>query len=320
MIIKRGCLFITIVLLLLFPWQTFGASSHKNIAKKKPSTKISKVASKKKPSTKIVKAASGKKPSTKISKAASKKSTPTQIKKANKKSKKSLAAKKRKSQRVAQERPAAPKNAPPLIKITPLENGKFLLEPMESSSNSLDNGTESLSFLKNSVFEEEPKEEDLKDKEINNNPLVNFPNLLIEISKQLLGKSYRLGGNGQGEGGIDCSGFVKKIYQSLTLSLPHSSREQAKLGALVTTEWDLNKLRIGDLLFFKRKRGAQIGHTGMYIGEGKMIHSASKKGVIISNLKASNYYNKNFVMAKRLFILDDPQGDESKEIKEEKEP
>lgn len=301
MIIKRGCLFITIVLLLLFPWQTFGASSQKNIAKKKPPTKISKVASKKKPPAKI-------------SKAASKKSTPTQLKKANKKSKKSLTAKKRKSQRVAQERPAAPKNAPPLIKITPLENGKFLLEPMESSSNSLDNGTESLSLLKNSVFEEDLKE-------ANNNPLVNFPNLLIEISKQLLGKSYRLGGNGQGEGGIDCSGFVKKIYQSLTLSLPHSSREQAKLGSLVTTEWDLNKLRIGDLLFFKRNRGAQIGHTGMYIGEGKMIHSASKKGVIISNLKASNYYNKNFVMAKRLFILDDPKGgDESKEIKEEKEP
>lgn len=305
MIIKRGCLFITIVLLLLFPWQTFGASSHKNIAKKKPPAKISKVASKKKPPAKI-------------SKSASKKSSPTQLKKANKKSKKSLTAKKRKSQRVAQERPAAPKNAPPLIKITPLENGKFLLEPMENSSNSLDNGTESLSLLKNSVFEEEPKEEDLK--EANHNPLANFPKLLIEISKQLLGKSYRLGGNGQGEGGIDCSGFVKKIYQSLTLSLPHSSREQAKLGSLVTTEWDLNKLRIGDLLFFKRNRGAQIGHTGMYIGEGKMIHSASKKGVIISNLKASNYYNKNFVMAKRLFILDDPQGDESKEIKEEKEP
>jgi murein DD-endopeptidase len=291
-IIKRGCLFITIVLLLLFPWQTFGASVKKDVAKKKDPAKISK--------------------------AASKKSTQPQLKSANKKSKKSLRAKKKRSQQVAQERPVATKDAPPLIKITPLENGKFLLEPNDSSSNSLDKGTESLSLIKRPVFEEELKEEDLKEKNLN--PLVNFPNLLIEISKQLLGKSYRLGGNGQGEGGIDCSGFVKKIYQSLTLSLPHSSREQAKLGSLVTTEWDLSQLRIGDLLFFKRNRGAQIGHTGMYIGEGKMIHSASKKGVVISNLKASNYYNRNFVMAKRLFIIDDPQVDEFKEFKEIREP
>ncbi|MBA4393669.1 MAG: hypothetical protein C0407_08970 [Desulfobacca sp.] len=292
MIIKRGCLFITIVLLLLFPWQTFGASLKKDDAKKKNPTKISK--------------------------AASKKTTQPQLKSAHKKSKKSLRAKKKRSHQVAQDRPTATKDAPPLIKITPLENGKFLLEPMDSSSNSLDKGTESLSLIKKPVFEEELKEEESK--ENNSNSLANFPSLLIDISKQLLGKSYRLGGNGKGEGGIDCSGFVKKIYQSLTLSLPHSSREQAKLGSLVTTEWDLSQLRIGDLLFFKRNRGAHIGHTGMYIGDGKMIHSASKKGVVISNLKASNYYNRNFVMAKRLFILDDPQVDEFKKFKEFKEP
>ncbi len=157
----------------------------------------------------------------------------------------------------------------PLLKITPLENGKYLLEPKNSSFNNMDD-------------------------------------LLVKISKQLLGKSYRLGGNGLGNQGIDCSGFMKKIYQSLTLSLPHSSREQAKLGSLVTTECDLGRLKIGDLLFFKRNRRAQIGHTGMYIGDGKMIHSASKKGVVISNLKGSDYYNRNFVMAKRLFILEDP--------------
>jgi hypothetical protein len=170
------------------------------------------------------------------------------------------------------EKRTAVKGAHPLLKITPLENGKYLLEHMDSSFNNMDN-------------------------------------LLVKTSKQLLGKSYRLGGNGLGKQGIDCSGFMKKIYQSLTLSLPHSSREQAKLGSLVTTECDLGRLKIGDLLFFKRNRGAQIGHTGMYVGDGKMIHSVSKKGVVISNLNGSDYYNRKFVMAKRLFILEDPQGD-----------
>jgi cell wall-associated NlpC family hydrolase len=280
------------VLLLLFPWQTFGAPSKQDEAKKKNSSKI--------------KAATAKK------------SSSSQLKAANKKAKKSLQAKKKRSHQVAQKQAVPVKDAPPLIKVTPLENGKFLLEPMESSLNSLDKGNDSLSLLKSAVHEDERKEEELKEKITN--PLVYFPNLLVEISKQLLGKSYRLGGNGIGEGGIDCSGFVKKIYQSLTLSLPHSSREQAKLGSLVTTEWDLSQLRIGDLLFFKRNRGSQIGHTGMYIGDGKMIHSASKKGVVISNLQGSPYYNKNFVMAKRLFILGETAGEESKEAKESPAP
>ncbi|MBI5606642.1 MAG: C40 family peptidase [Deltaproteobacteria bacterium] len=294
MIIKRGVLFITIALLLLFPWHVFGesAKNHKPIVSKK-------VALKKTPSSKI----RGQKNSKKSLKAPKKRSKQKVLHKGSK--------------QVAHENPVVPKDTPPLIKITPLDDGKFLLEPMNSSLKNLDNGAESLSLIKKPVFEEELEEGDQRDKK--KNLLTNFPNLLVEISKQLLGKSYRLGGNGQGNQGIDCSGFMKKIYQSLTLSLPHSSREQAKLGSLVTTEWDLSRLRIGDLLFFKRNRGAQIGHTGMYIGDGKMIHSASRKGVVISNLKGSDYYNRNFVMAKRLFIIDNPDVDEFKEFKENKE-
>jgi murein DD-endopeptidase len=286
MIIKRGHLFITIALLLLFPWHVFGAPS-KNHTKKNPSAASKKV-SQKKHVSKI---------------------------KTHKGSKHSLKAIKKSTRQVAHENPAAAKDAPPLLKITPLENGKYLLEPMDSSSNTLDNGAESLSLIKKPVFAEgELEPGDLREKIMN--PLASFPHLLVQISEQLLGKSYRMGGNGKGSDGIDCSGFVKRIYQSLTLSLPHSSREQAKMGSLVTTEWDLSRLKIGDLLFFKRNRGAQIGHTGMYIGDGKMIHSASKKGVVVSNLMASNYYNRNFVMAKRLFILEDPQEDGFKEFKE----
>ena len=285
MIIKRGVLFITITLLLLFPWYVFGAEA-KKVSKKETSKKITKT---KKDSSKL---------------------------KAKKNSSKSARAKKRGSRQLASENPVKPKDAPPLLKITPLDNGKFLLEPMESSLLN-DKGTDALSLIKKPVFEEglnkneleeTPKEEGLK-----------FSNLLVKVSEQLLGTSYKFGGTGQG-GGIDCSGFVKKIYQALTLSLPHSSREQAKLGSLVTTEWDLNRLRIGDLLFFKRNRGGvNINHTGMYIGDGKMIHSASKKGVVISNLQSSNYYNRNFVMAKRLFIVNNPEKDEFKEFKETRE-
>ena len=44
------------------------------------------------------------------------------------------------------------KGAPPLLKITPLENGKYLLEPRDSSLNNMDKGAESLSLIQKPVF------------------------------------------------------------------------------------------------------------------------------------------------------------------------
>ena len=278
--IERWAAFITIVLLVIFPASSFSASAI-TTSKKKNTVSAKKETQKK--SSKIAP-----------------------------KGKKSLKTRKNQNKQIAQESPQAPKPGNPLFKVTPLDNKKFLIEPMESSLHQ-DIGLDQLSLIKKPVFEEEMKAaEDPQEKQ---DALVGFPELLVNFSKQLLGKNYRLGGSGQGNDGIDCSGFMKKIYQSVTLTLPHSSREQAKFGALVTTDWDLSRLRIGDLLFFKRNRGSHIGHTGMYIGEGKMIHSSSKKGVIITNLRQSDYYNRNFVMARRLFIIDDPQRDQFKSFK-----
>lgn len=277
---KRWAAYITIVLLVIFPASSFSASA-KTTPKKKNTV-------------------------------SSKKETQKKSSKIAPKGKKSLKTRKKQNNKIAQENPQTPKPGNPMFKVTPLDNGKFLIEPTDSSLHQ-DTGPDQLSLIKKPVFEEELKA--AEDPKEGQDVLAGFPQLLVNFSKQLLGKTYRLGGNGQGNDGIDCSGFMKKVYQSVTLTLPHSSREQAKFGALVTTDWDLNRLRIGDLLFFKRNRGAPIGHTGMYIGEGKMIHSASKKGVIITNLSSSNYYNRNFVMARRLFILDDPKVDGFKVFK-----
>jgi cell wall-associated NlpC family hydrolase len=278
--IKRWAVFISVVLLVVFPTSNYNVSA-KSISKKKNTV-------------------------------SAKKETPNKSSKTVKKGKNTLKSKKKIHKQIAHESPAAPKAGNPMFKVTPLDDGKFLIEPTESSLHQ-DLGLDQLSLIKKPVFEEEMMTAD--DPRERQDLLAGFPQLLVNFSKQLLGKNYRLGGNGQGNDGIDCSGFMKKVYQSVTLNLPHSSREQSKFGALVTTDWDLSRLRIGDLLFFKRNRGANIGHTGMYIGEGKMIHSSSKKGVIITNLKNSDYYNRNFVMARRLFIIDDPQMDQFKSFK-----
>jgi murein DD-endopeptidase len=278
--LKRWAAFVAIVLLVIFPASSFSASA-KSTTKKKNTV-------------------------------SSKKETPKKSSKIASKGKKSLQVRKKRNKQIAHDTPQEPKPGNPVFKVTPLDNGKFLIEPTESSLRQ-DIGPDQLSLIKKPVFEEEMKGGEVPQE--GQDLLAGFPHLLVNFSKQLLGKAYRFGGNGQGSDGIDCSGFMKKVYQSVTLTLPHSSREQAKFGALVTTDWDISRLRIGDLLFFKRNRGSNIGHTGMYIGEGRMIHSSSKKGVIITNLTSSNYYNRNFVMARRLFILDDTKGDEFKAFK-----
>lgn len=73
---------------------------------------------------------------------------------------------------------------------------------------------------------------------------------------------------------------------------------QTKQGQAI----ERDELQKGDLLFFltDKKRGIPITHVGIYIGNGKFIHAASKKqGIIISPLTHRSYA-KTFVSARRI--------------------
>jgi cell wall-associated NlpC family hydrolase len=100
----------------------------------------------------------------------------------------------------------------------------------------------------------------------------------------------------------DCFGFVQFICSKANIDLPRSSSEQAREGTMVTRSLDFAKLRPGGLLFFSRGR-RHVGHVGIYLGEGKMIHATTwRLGVTISDLLQSSYRD-SFVVAKRFFIL-----------------
>ena len=80
----------------------------------------------------------------------------------------------------------------------------------------------------------------------------------------------------------DCSGFVQYIYHGFKIDLPRSSAEQAQVGKVVTQQMDFSKLLPGDLLFFRRG-GRHVGHAGIYLGEGKMIHASNhRNGVTVT--------------------------------------
>jgi cell wall-associated NlpC family hydrolase len=85
-----------------------------------------------------------------------------------------------------------------------------------------------------------------------------------------IGTPYVWGGDNISSG-IDCSGFVKKLYGDIGIDLPRTAAEQAKVGTPIRR---LEDLKAGDRLYFWEKKRATIGHTGLYLGNGYFVHSS----------------------------------------------
>lgn len=119
---------------------------------------------------------------------------------------------------------------------------------------------------------------------------------IVEYAKQYLGYKYVSGGTTP-KGGFDCSGFTQYVYAHFDIKITRSSKTQAKDGKYV----DKEDLQIGDLIIFNNTDNTAVGHTGIYVGEGKFIHAANaKKGVIITSLSDS-YYKARYVSSRRVF-------------------
>jgi len=116
---------------------------------------------------------------------------------------------------------------------------------------------------------------------------------IVKTALGYLGVPYRWGG--LSSRGMDCSGFVQKVFSSNGISLPRTAEEQFRVGKAVS----LDQLQIADRLYFASRNG-KIDHTGIYIGGGLFIHSArSKGGVSIDSIDDPKWRNM-FVGAKRL--------------------
>jgi len=116
---------------------------------------------------------------------------------------------------------------------------------------------------------------------------------------------YARGGSLERGNATDCSGFVQYIYHGFKIDLPRSSCEQAQVGKVVTHQMDFSKMLPGDLLFFSRG-GRSVGHAGIYLGEGRMIHASNhRNGVTVTDLRQP-YYEGTFVVAKRVFEVKYP--------------
>ena len=103
-------------------------------------------------------------------------------------------------------------------------------------------------------------------------------NKMVNYGLQFVGNRYVWGGNDP-HTGADCSGFVKYVYSHVAgVSLPRTSREQARQGTPIKS----SQMRPGDLIFYTN-RGGTVNHVAMYIGNGQIVHAASRRsGIKIS--------------------------------------
>ncbi|MFT7115027.1 MAG: cell wall-associated NlpC family hydrolase [Rhodoferax sp.] len=118
---------------------------------------------------------------------------------------------------------------------------------------------------------------------------------LVFTAMGFLGVPYRRGGN-SAETGFDCSGFVRAIYQqTVGLMLPRKAEQQAA----ATEKIERADLQPGDLVFFNTMRRA-FSHVGIYVGEGKFIHSPKPGAEVRVEDMGVSYWRKRFDGARRV--------------------
>jgi cell wall-associated NlpC family hydrolase len=141
---------------------------------------------------------------------------------------------------------------------------------------------------------------------------------ILDTAVARIGMPYIWGGTSDGpespfgvssRGGYDCSGFVWRVYKlesypgsgSLPLVLRGRTTFQMSVEVPASKRIGLADLQPADVIFFgdrgPRSTGAQVGHMGIYVGNGWFIHS-SGQGVALARLD-DGWYKREFAWGRR---------------------
>ncbi|MFO1271111.1 MAG: C40 family peptidase [Rubrivivax sp.] len=121
---------------------------------------------------------------------------------------------------------------------------------------------------------------------------------LVMAAMNFIGVPYRRGG--QSDQGFDCSGFTRHVFEmSLGLVLPRRADQQAQDRALAVVRKE--ELKPGDLVFFNTMKRA-FSHVGIYVGDGKFIHSPRTGSEVRIEDMREAYWAKRFNGARRAAV------------------
>lgn len=124
-------------------------------------------------------------------------------------------------------------------------------------------------------------------------------NRIISMGKKYIGRPYEFGARTGQTRTFDCSSYVQFLYGKQGIRLPRTARAQATRGTRIAVA----NLKPGDLLFFsvpgRFRSDKTVGHVGIYMGNGRMIHASPPKVQII-NVAASSYWKRVYLGARRV--------------------
>ena len=112
-----------------------------------------------------------------------------------------------------------------------------------------------------------------------------------------LGVPHRMGG--LTKKGVDCSGFVAIVFREVYgKQLARSSADMLKHNCPKVNRANLKE---GDLVFFRTGKGRKKvpNHVGIYLKNGKFIHTSTSSGVIVSSL-SEPYYVRSWLTGGRV--------------------
>ncbi|MEI8199723.1 MAG: C40 family peptidase [Eubacteriales bacterium] len=122
--------------------------------------------------------------------------------------------------------------------------------------------------------------------------------VFLNLAAEQIGKPYVFGRTGPKS--FDCSGLVYYCLNKAGLSVDRTTAS----GFSKEKDWEkitsMDDLKPGDLLFFSTG-GKKVGHTGIYIGDGKMIDASSSNREVVQRSCVTSYWTNHFVFARRPF-------------------
>ena len=117
---------------------------------------------------------------------------------------------------------------------------------------------------------------------------------VVDFAKKFLGTPYKWGGTTPA--GFDCSGFVYYVYNSLGYKMPRMINDMNRQGTYVAKA----NLKPGDVVIFQNTYASGLSHVGIYVGDGKFIHSPNSRSVVSYADLNSTYYTNHYYSARRI--------------------